>query len=95
MPFTFQSSTEAYKSGVFNETIKKILLNYEKILNVVLPTLRRRSQENLQSHFFQLMKIRVKILQVPINEINTEEFTISFTYTKEKLICKVSFGWPL
>ena len=39
LPFTFQSSTEAYKSGVFNETIKKILLNYEKIFNVVLPTL--------------------------------------------------------
>ena len=59
LPFTFQSSTEAYKSGVFNETIKKILLNYEKILNVVLPTL-GEDRRKTYSPFFQLMKIRVR-----------------------------------
>ncbi len=39
LPFDFQSSTTAYKSGLFNETIKKILTNYQEIKNTVLPTL--------------------------------------------------------
>ena len=39
LPFTFQSSTDAYKSGLFNDTIKKIIKNYDEIKNVVLPTL--------------------------------------------------------
>jgi lysyl-tRNA synthetase class 1 len=30
LPFTFQSSTQAYKSGIFNETIKKFLLTTMK-----------------------------------------------------------------
>ena len=32
LPFTFQSSTDAYKSGLFNDTIKKIIKNYDEIL---------------------------------------------------------------
>jgi lysyl-tRNA synthetase class 1 len=53
LPFNFQSSTKAYKSGLFNETIKKILLNYNEILDVVLPTLgeeRRKTYSPLFSN---------------------------------------------
>ena len=77
LPFTFQSSTHAYQSGLFNETIKKILLNYDKILNVVLPTLGEERRKTY-SPFFPINEESGKILQVPIEEINTEEFTISF-----------------
>ena len=35
LPFTFQSSTKAYKSGLFNETIKKILLNALRCLIIL------------------------------------------------------------
>ena len=79
LPFTFQSSTEAYKSGVFNETIKKILLNYEKIINVVLPTL-GEDRRKTYSPFFPIDENSGKILQVPVNEINTEDFTISYIH---------------
>ncbi len=58
LPFSFQSSTDAYKSGLFNETIKKIIKTY--------------------SPFFPISEITGKILQVPIEEINNEEFTVSY-----------------
>ena len=67
MPFFFQSSTDAYKSGLFNETIKKIIKNYDEIINVVLPTL--GEEENLIVHFFNQSEITGKILQVPIGKL--------------------------
>ena len=91
LPFTFQSSTEAYKSGVFNETIKKILLNYEKILNVVLPTL-GEDRRKTYSPFFPIDENTGKILQVPVNEINTDDFTISFTHEGKHYVKSVLDG---
>ena len=91
LPFTFQSSTEAYKSGVFNETIKKILLNYEKILNVVLPTL-GEDRRKTYSPFFPIDENTGKILQVPVNEINTDDFTISFTHEGKNYVKSVLDG---
>ncbi len=77
LPFSFQSSTEAYKTGLFNETIKKILLNYNEILNIVLPTLGAERRKTY-SPFFPIDEKSGKILQVPVEEINTEDFTISY-----------------
>ena len=37
--YDFKSSTQMYKNGVFNEELIKVLKNYEKIMNVILPTL--------------------------------------------------------
>mgnify|MGYP000070648878 CR=1 FL=1 len=73
LPFSFQSSTDAYKSGLFNETIKKIIKNYDEIINVVLPTLGEERRKSY-SPFFPISEITGKILQVPIEEINNEEF---------------------
>ena len=77
LPFSFQSSTDAYKSGLFNETIKKIIKNYDEIINVVLPTLGEERRKSY-SPFFPISEITGKILQVPIEEINNEEFSISY-----------------
>ena len=77
LPFSFQSSTDAYKSGLFNETIKKIIKNYDEIINVVLPTLGEERRKSY-SPFFPISEITGKILQVPIEEINNEEFSVSY-----------------
>ena len=37
--YEFVSATDCYKSGKFDDALKKILLNYEKIKNIILPTL--------------------------------------------------------
>jgi lysyl-tRNA synthetase class 1 len=38
--FIFKSSTENYKSGVFNNSLLRVLEKYEDIMNIILPTLR-------------------------------------------------------
>ncbi|MEH6546732.1 MAG: lysine--tRNA ligase [Sneathiella sp.] len=37
--YEFRSSTDCYKSGLFDETLLLVLKNYEAIINVILPTL--------------------------------------------------------
>ena len=44
--YEFVSSTESYKSGFFDATIIEILENYEKILEIILPTLRKERKSN-------------------------------------------------
>ena len=35
--FSFKSSTENYKNGTFNESLKKVAEKYEDIINIILP----------------------------------------------------------
>ena len=75
LPFDFQSSTIAYKSGLFNETIKKILTNYQEIKNTVLPSL-GEDRRKTYSPFFPIDKDTGQILQVNIEEINLDNFSV-------------------
>ena len=43
--YTFKSSSEMYKKGIFNNTLLLILENYEKIIDIVLPTLGKERRE--------------------------------------------------
>ena len=36
----FKSSTENYKSGIFNDSLQRVLEKYDDIMNIILPTLR-------------------------------------------------------
>ena len=38
--FSFKSSTENYKNGTFNRSLKRVAEKYDEIMNVILPTLR-------------------------------------------------------
>ena len=38
--FNFKSSTENYKNGTFNESLKRVAEKYDEIMNIILPTLR-------------------------------------------------------
>ncbi len=37
--YEFKSSTVLYKSGIFDDTLKLVLTNYDQIMNIILPTL--------------------------------------------------------
>ena len=43
--FIFKSSTENYKSGVFNNSLLRVLEKYEDIMNIILPTLERNVEK--------------------------------------------------
>ena len=43
--YIFKSSTELYKSGYFNPTLKLIMKNYNGIMDIILPTLGKDRQK--------------------------------------------------
>ena len=45
--FSFKSSTENYKNGTFNESLKRVAEKYEDIMNIILPTLELREEKHI------------------------------------------------
>ena len=76
--YEFASSTEKYRSGFFNPTIKNIFLNHKKIISIILPTLRTDRQQTY-SPFLPISPNTGEVLQVKIDHYNLDDFTIVFT----------------
>ena len=77
--FEFKSATHHYKNGIFNEGLDSVFLNYEKILNVILPTLGKERRETY-SPFLPICQQTGKVLQVKIEEINKNSKTLVYTH---------------
>ena len=75
--YEFVSSTEKYKSGSFDSTLIKILENYDKIISIVLPTLRSERQQTY-SPFLPISPITGDVLQVKIEEYRPSSNSIVF-----------------
>ena len=75
--YSFKSSTQLYKQGFFNEGLKKILINYEKIRNIIIPTLGKERRKTY-SPFLPICKKTKKVLEVKVEEIDTTDFTIKY-----------------
>ena len=75
--YEFKSSTIAYKSGEFDETLLSVLRNYEKVINVILPTLGEERRKTY-SPFLPICPKTGLVLQVPVIERNEEAGTIVY-----------------
>ncbi|MCR9238815.1 MAG: lysine--tRNA ligase [Alphaproteobacteria bacterium] len=75
--YEFASSTEYYKSGVFDETLLKMLAVYDDIMNIILPTL-GPDRRATYSPFLPICKRTGVVLQVPMEARNVEAGTISY-----------------
>jgi lysyl-tRNA synthetase class 1 len=75
--YEFYSSTECYKGGIFNDSLKKIALNLQKINSLILPTL-RIERKNTYNPFMPICPISGKVLEEGVTAIDSKEFTISF-----------------
>ena len=75
--YEFKSSTVAYKSGEFDETLVSVLDNYEKIKNIILPTLGEKRRKTY-SPFLPICPNSGVVLQVPIVEYNTKKSSIVY-----------------
>jgi len=73
--YEFLSATECYKSGRFDTALLTVLANYEKVRDIVAPTLgpERRST---YSPFLPICPRTGRVLQVPVVEWNAERGTI-------------------
>jgi lysyl-tRNA synthetase class 1 len=75
--YDFYSSTECYRSGLFDDTLLAILRLYEPIRSVVLPTLGEERRKTY-SPFLPLCPKSGVVLQTPILGTDPEAGTITF-----------------
>lgn len=66
--YEFRSSTEMYQTGVFNDTLFKVLKNYNEIQALMLSTL-REERASTYSPFLPICEKTGKILQVPMEYV--------------------------
>jgi len=77
--YEFMSSTEAYKSGRFDETLLALLRRFDDVLNVILPTL----GPERRATYCPFLPIRVRdgrpqVLEIPAIEVKPAAGTIVF-----------------
>ena len=89
--YKFMSSTKLYKSGFFNATLKKILDNYEEIMNIIIPTLGKERQKTY-SPFLPICNETGKVLEIPIIEINKKNSSLIFDNNGKKLESSILDG---
>jgi len=82
--YTFKSSTQLYKSGFFNTTMKIILQKYADIMDVVIPTLGKERQKTY-SPFLPICPETGVVLEIPILEIDEKNYKIIFDNKGKKL----------
>ena len=82
--YKFKSSTELYKSGFFNESLKLILKNYKNIIEIIIPTLGKHRQKTY-SPFLHICPETGVVLEIPIIEINEKNSKIVFDNNVSKL----------
>ncbi|MDF3034160.1 MAG: lysK [Alphaproteobacteria bacterium] len=75
--YEFQSSTDWYKSGRFDETLKLVLERYDDIIAVILPTL-GEERRSTYSPFLPICPKTGHVLQVPIISRDLEAATITY-----------------
>lgn len=75
--YEFVSSTQMYRSGIFNASLIKILENYDEIMNIMLPSLREERQKTY-SPFLPICKKTGKVLQVYVEKLDLVNKLIIF-----------------
>jgi lysyl-tRNA synthetase class 1 len=83
--YEFQSSTEMYKSGRFDEALLKVLQHYDEIQKIMLPSLGAERQETYSS-FMPLCPKTGRVLQVPIVERHVDRGTIVYRDDEDELV---------
>ena len=89
--YEFKSSTSMYKEGHFDEELINVLKNYEKIMNVVLPTL-GPDRRKTYSPFLPVCPETGKVLEIPIVEIDEKNNEVVFDNEGKKFKTKVTAG---
>ena len=75
--YEFKSATENYKTGIFNNGLEAIFDNYDKILDIILPTLGKERRETY-SPFLPICKTTGKVLQVKVLDLDKKNKNIIF-----------------
>jgi lysyl-tRNA synthetase class 1 len=83
--YEFQSSTEWYTSGRFDTALLRVLVCYDEIMAIMLPTLGAERRQTY-SPFLPVCPETGRVLQVPVVERNAEAGTIVYRGEDDSLI---------
>ncbi|GGB51147.1 lysine--tRNA ligase [Roseibium aquae] len=75
--YEFASATEYYKSGKFDAILLRAAERYQKLMDVMLPTLGEERQATY-SPFLPISPSSGRVLYVPMKDVNAKEGTITF-----------------
>jgi lysyl-tRNA synthetase class 1 len=75
--YEFASATDYYKSGRFDEALKRAVGKYDAIMKVMLPTLGEERQATY-SPFLPISPKSGRVLYVPMKKVDAEAGTITF-----------------
>ncbi|MEL7047847.1 MAG: lysine--tRNA ligase [Pseudomonadota bacterium] len=91
--YEFFSATECYTSGVLDETLLKMLHAYDKVMDIILPTLGAERRQTY-SPFLPVCERTGKVLQVPMVERNPDAGTVTYVdpETGDRVETKVTGG---
>ena len=76
--YEFVSSTECYRSGRFDDTLRQVLRHWDDILGVMLPTLREERRQTY-SPVLPISPTSGRVLQVPVEVVDADAGTVAFT----------------
>ncbi len=91
--YEFVSATEAYTSGIFDETLLMMLKAYDKVMDIILPTLGPERRATY-SPFLPVCPRTGRVLQVPMVERHPKKGTVVYIdpETAEKVETPVTGG---
>jgi len=75
--YEFKSATELYKSGAFDEKLLLALERYDRIMEIMLPTLGSERQDTY-SPFLPISPKTGRVLYVPMKSVNAKKGTVVF-----------------
>jgi lysyl-tRNA synthetase, class I len=75
--YEFYSATESYRAGLFDETLLKMLNAYDKVMDIILPTLGPERRQTY-SPFLPISVDTGKVLQVPMLERHPGRGTVVY-----------------
>ena len=89
--FSFKSSTENYKNGTFNESLKRVAEKYEDIMSIILPTLRTERRKTY-SPFLPVCPETGKVLEIPMLNLEKKTGRITFDNSGKKIQTSIFDG---
>jgi lysyl-tRNA synthetase, class I len=89
--YEFLSSTDCYKSGRFDDIVRKVLHAFDAIMGVMLPTL-REDRRKTYSPVLPISPSTGSVLQVPVQVIDAEAGLIAFDDEDGSRVQQSAFG---
>jgi len=89
--YTFKSSTDNYKKGIFNNSLLLVLEKYDEIMEIILPTLGKERQKTY-SPFLPICQETGKVLEVPIIKLKKKEGKIIYKNDDKEIETEVTDG---